>query len=669
MIRLVIADDQASIRLALESNLKSYSDLQVVGFAENGRQAVAQVAQLSPDVILLDLEMPLLDGLGAAHEIQEHFPNTKILVLTSQDNPQSLLSALRAGIHGYLLKNTPAEDLANAIRSVQKGHFQIGPGIVAPSVPEPTPQAQAVGSSASTMMVAPKGTLLMEDPPSANGLVTAATAALAVKPIAVKPAPFDRPVILQRSPLWSRVIIWGIMTSTAGIVAWACLAKIDSAVLATGQLVPQGAVKEVQPPVSGVVKEIFVRDGQRVKKGDTLLTLDPKGTQAELSALRRVRQTLLDENAFYQQQTQHARGVLQSPVASDRIPSQMRSLADSREALIKETQLYRAQIYGNGASIGLTPEQQMRLQSNLREESSRAGAAQLEIAQLQKQVLQNQIQLESSQKTIAVYQGLVSDITPAVEAGAVARVELLKQQEALQKAQADMAKYEQENARLAVLINQAQAKVDNTVSLSRKDLLSAIANNEKQIAEIDSQFTKAILDNEKQIAETDNKLSQAQFTLRYQELQAPTDGVVFELKAHAPGYVANTNATEPILKLVPSEILLAKVYITNKDIGFIRTGMPVDVRIDSFPLSEFGDIKGELTWVGSDALEPTQERQYYSFPAKIKLDSQKLKSNGQSLTLQSGMSISANIKTRQRTVISLFTDLFTGEVENLKHLR
>jgi hemolysin D len=666
MIRLVIADDQSSIRLALQSQLQSYDDIQIVGFAENGRQAVEQVAQLSPEVILLDLEMPVLDGFTAAREIQEHFPNTKILVFTSQDNPQSLLSALRAGVHGYLLKGTSPAELVNAIRSVQKGHFQIGPGVVAPSTAEPISQT---AGSVNTMVVAPKGTILMEESPGVNGLVPAGSSALAVKPVAVKPVPFDRPVILQRSPLWSRVIIWSIMTSTAGLITWACLAKIDSAVLATGQLVPQGAVKEVQAPVSGVVKEIFVRDGQRVKKGDALLSLDPKGTNAELDSLRRIRQTLLDENMFYKQQTQHARGVLQSPIASDRVPPQMRSLADSREALIKETQLYRAQIYGNGATIGLTPEQKMRLQSNVREESSRAGAAQLEVAQLQKQVLQNQIQLDSSRKTITVYQGLVNDISPAVDAGAVARVDLLKQQEALQKAQADEAKYQQENARLAVLIQQAEEKVDNTVSLSRKDLLSAIATNEKQIAEIDSQFTKAILDNEKQIAENENKLNQARFTLRYQELRAPTDGVVFELKAHAPGYVANANATEPIMKLVPSETLLAKVYITNKDIGFIRTGMPVDVRIDSFPLSEFGDIKGKLNWIGSDALEPTQERQYYSFPAKIKLDSQTLKSNGKSLALQSGMSISVNIKTRQRTVISLFTDLFTGEAENLKHLR
>jgi hemolysin D len=203
--------------------------------------------------------------------------------------------------------------------------------------------------------------------------------------------------------------------------------------------------------------------------------------------------------------------------------------------------------------------------------------------------------------------------------------------------------------------------------VSQKDLLTTIANNEKQIAEIDSQFAKLLVENEKQIAEVDNKLAQANLTLKYQELRAPTDGVVFELKAHAPGFVANPS--EPILKIVPADNLVAKVYITNHDIGFIRTGMAVDVRVDSFPFSEFGDIKGKLIWIGSDALPPTQTRQFYSFPAKVRLNSQMLMAHQRKLALQSGMSLNVNIKTRKRTVMSIFTDLFTGQTENLKHLR
>ncbi|HEY9807176.1 MAG TPA: hypothetical protein V6D04_11450, partial [Candidatus Obscuribacterales bacterium] len=112
-----------------------------------------------------------------------------------------------------------------------------------------------------------------------------------------------------------------------------------------------------------------------------------------------------------------------------------------------------------------------------------------------------------------------------------------------------------------------------------------------------------------------------------------------------------------------------KVYITNRDIGFIKEGMDVDVRIDSFPFSEFGDIKGHLTSIGSDALPPDEIRKYYSFPAKITLDEQTLRVRGREVPLQSGMSVSTNIKIRQRTVMSIFVDLFAKQLDGMKAIR
>jgi HlyD family secretion protein len=178
---------------------------------------------------------------------------------------------------------------------------------------------------------------------------------------------------------------------------------------------------------------------------------------------------------------------------------------------------------------------------------------------------------------------------------------------------------------------------------------------------------ETVLANEKQIAEIDSKLKQAQLTLTYQELRAPVSGKVFDLKPSAPGFVAST--TEPILKIVPDDALVAKVYITNKDIGFVKEGMPVDVRIDSFPFSEFGDVKGKLTWIGDDALPPDQIRPFYSFPAKVKLNQQSLQVNERNVLLQSGMSVSVNIQVRKRKVISIFTDLFTSKTDSLKTVR
>jgi len=103
--------------------------------------------------------------------------------------------------------------------------------------------------------------------------------------------------------------------------------------------------------------------------------------------------------------------------------------------------------------------------------------------------------------------------------------------------------------------------------------------------------------------------------------------------------------------------------------SLVKEGMDVNVRIDSFPFSEFGDIKGKLVWIGGDALPPDQIHPYYRFPAKVKLQRQSLIVNGRSVPLQSGMSISTNIKVRSRPVISIFTELFTRSIESLKSVR
>ena len=129
------------------------------------------------------------------------------------------------------------------------------------------------------------------------------------------------------------------------------------------------------------------------------------------------------------------------------------------------------------------------------------------------------------------------------------------------------------------------------------------------------------------------------------------------------------NTSEPVLKIVPNDTLIAKVYITNKDIGFVNEEMPVDVRVDSFPYSEFGDVKGELVRIGSDALPPDEVYPFYRFPAEIRMDKQTILVNGKEVPLQSGMSVSANIKVRKRPVISIFSDLFMRKLDSIKTVR
>ncbi|MEH1803804.1 response regulator [Nostoc sp.] len=130
MIKVLLVDDQSLIRQGLRALLELEPDLEIVGEAENGEQAINCVAQFQPDVILLDIRMPIMDGVAATKEIQKRFAKTKILVLTTFDDDEYVSAALKNGAMGYLLKDTPSEELAVAIRAVHKGYTQLGPGIV-----------------------------------------------------------------------------------------------------------------------------------------------------------------------------------------------------------------------------------------------------------------------------------------------------------------------------------------------------------------------------------------------------------------------------------------------------------------------------------------------------------------------------------------------------------
>jgi hemolysin D len=479
----------------------------------------------------------------------------------------------------------------------------------------------------------------------------------------IQPEPFEHPLMLQQSSQRSRAILWTLMGVATVAVLWACFSKIEEAIPAQGKLEPQGAVSDVQVPVNGVVKKVYVQDGQHVESGDLLLSLDPTVSQAQLDALQKVRTNLTQETQFYQSQLSGQTKTVLIETASP----QLLGLIESRSTLTSENQLFRAQLSGSTQGVALTPEQQERFQFNQEELNTRVVAAQLETEQLSRQLSQTQVKLATAQKTLVLNQKILDNVIPLAETGAISQIQYLKQQQEADSNQSDVSQLLQEQNRLRAAILASQAKVQNTVALDRKDLMLRMAENDKRIAEINSQLTKAIVENNRKVAELDSQISQAQQTLKYGDVKAPVEGTVFELKAHAPGFVATT--TEPILKVVPDDALVAKVSITNRDIGFVREGMSVDVRIDSFPFSEFGDIKGTLVWIGSDALPPTQIQPYYTFPAKIKLQRQVLTANGREIHLQSGMSLSANIKLRQRTVMSIFLDQFTRASESLKFVR
>ncbi len=152
-IRILLVDDQALFREGLRTLLSVHDDLEVVGEASNGQEAVTAVEKLAPDVVLMDLRMPVLNGVAATRQITESAANSRVIVLTTFDDDEYVFDGLRAGAVGYLLKDVPSAKLVEAIRAAARGESFLQPSVAAKVVAEFSRMSDLETSAGSTTAV------------------------------------------------------------------------------------------------------------------------------------------------------------------------------------------------------------------------------------------------------------------------------------------------------------------------------------------------------------------------------------------------------------------------------------------------------------------------------------------------------------------------------------
>jgi len=128
-IRILLADDHTLMRSGIRALLEDEPGLTVIGEAEDGRTAVAQACRLGPDVVIMDIAMPLLNGLEATRQIKQQCPHVRVLILSMHENEEYIRQVLEAGAMGYILKDAAARELINAIRSVYRGEAVLSPAV------------------------------------------------------------------------------------------------------------------------------------------------------------------------------------------------------------------------------------------------------------------------------------------------------------------------------------------------------------------------------------------------------------------------------------------------------------------------------------------------------------------------------------------------------------
>lgn len=154
-IRVLLADDQALFREGLDTLLSVHKDIQVVGQAANGQEAVDLALKLRPDVILMDMQMPILNGAGATRRVMQSLAECRVIALTTFDDKETIFDALRAGAVGYLLKDVGSAQLADSIRRTARGESILDPSVAAKVVAEFSRVSSLMGATRSEVLPEP----------------------------------------------------------------------------------------------------------------------------------------------------------------------------------------------------------------------------------------------------------------------------------------------------------------------------------------------------------------------------------------------------------------------------------------------------------------------------------------------------------------------------------
>lgn len=407
--------------------------------------------------------------------------------------------------------------------------------------------------------------------------------------------------IVERPPSpWARRSALAICLLLLITVIWSIVGKLDIHASASGRLLISSHSKIIESIEAGEVAAIHVRDGQVVKQGDVLISLNPVGAEAELSRL---------QNQLNYQLLEKARLMAllsDKPLENFKLPSEkFRALAQTK--LTKE---HLASVWKDVSAQLKNYDSQMEVnRANL-------NRGKVEIAALEKLAANVQYRL-NAQRTLE-------------QSKLLAKMELL----------------EKEKERIEVERVLAEQKAENKVLDAEYHSLQE--QRESYLAKVRREYYAQLSEAEVSIALVEQDLIKAREKSRLQALKAPVDGVVQQLAIHTIGGVIQP--AKPLMVIVPNNSTIeAEVMVLNRDVGFVQAGQSVEIKIDAFPYTRYGTISGTVAYVSKDSVQ--DERLGLVFPARIKLNQNHIVVEESRSLLQAGMSVIGEIRTGNRRVI------------------
>ena len=409
----------------------------------------------------------------------------------------------------------------------------------------------------------------------------------------------ERPV----SPT-ARGTAWVLLGGLVVTLAWLTLGRVDVVASAQGRLIPSDNIKLVQPSEAGIVRAIHVRDGQRVKKGQILVELDPTVSTAEaIQAESALRTAELD--------AARARSVL---AALDGKGWNFILPAGTSPAIAQtQARLAAAELQRIEAGIGAH------------------GADRQSAVAARAEALGNARKLT---ETIPLLDEQIAANETLLAKGYVSKLKVIEMRRQRLAALRDRDIAYDTAKRMAAEIGQSTQSLAEARAEARRAVLEQLAKAESEARLRTEELTKARAKSSRQL------------------LIAPVDGTVAQLQLHTLGGVVE--AAKPVMTIVPEGgTLVLDAKILNKDAGFVTRGQDVAVKLEAFPFTRYGAIAGTVERIGSDAIE--DEKLGLVYPIRVRLAHATIDADGKSRALTPGMAATADVKTGRRSILSYLT--------------
>ncbi len=277
-VRVLIIDNQKSVCQQLQLSLELEPGIEVIGTTTNGATAINLIESLNPNIVLVDLQMPVMDGFETIEIIVQRFPDCRILVLSSSSSKDDVKRALKAGARGFLLKSTSIKEIADSIRSASKRHFQLSPGlftkIFLPKLNGDTELNKAIPGSISETAKESKQKNNSADKKENKMFRQASLERLS------SPERLDQLMRVINPKSWIPLATLGVLGASA--LTWSIFGRIPVTVQGAGVLIYPSTVVPIQTKNSGQLVDLKVENGELVEKGDIIATFDDSDRQEEL---------------------------------------------------------------------------------------------------------------------------------------------------------------------------------------------------------------------------------------------------------------------------------------------------------------------------------------------------------------------------------------------------